>query len=802
VPDPPIPLADALSDRYAIERELGRGGMATVYLAQDLRYGRPVAIKVLHAELAHALGPERFLREIEIAAQLQHPHILSLHDSGEAAGRLYYVMPYVQGESLRGRLGRERQLPLDEVLRITSQIASALVYAHEHGVVHRDIKPENILLEGDQAVLADFGIARAVSAAGGDQMTGTGLALGTPAYMSPEQAAGDRLLDSRSDIYAFGCTVYEMLVGEPPFTGPTPQAVMARHSVAPVPHIRTVRSTIPEAVEQVVSRALAKLPADRYATARQFADALVEAASRTDLVPSTPPQPRRRFVPLAVGAAAVAVAFGAWWISAHSIRPASLPTAGAGPDRIAVLSFANLSTDTADAYLAQGMAEEIASRLGDFSELSVAGRSAVGRLERADSADLSEHALALGLRYLVEGSVRRAGERVRFSVRLVNASDGFRTWSRSYDRAAANLLDLQDEIAVDVARAVVGHLIPAESVPEKAKPTRNPAAYDRLLRGNYFLAQRSPRAVERAIEAYSEATRLDPTSALAHARLAYAHGLLLDWGWSYQGLPPESIYSRGWNAAERAMQLDSTIAEVWQARGPLLTYRNPVTLAGAREALQRAVNLDPGSAEAHHEYGMVLRLLGEPDSAAAQFREALASEPDRPMSLLHLGWIDLTGRRLEEARRWLDSSTAVYPGFYQAYAERALLRMVTGDTGGARADAETAVRLRPQGDVLSGESVLLALDRRGGDSSVARARLARLQAYAPRPDTLGVHEVSAWAAALVAAGEQRQAIDFLQRVPVPSAHLRIHLEELHFDAVRSDPRFQRLVAGMRVLEPR
>jgi adenylate cyclase len=408
----------------------------------------------------------------------------------------------------------------------------------------------------------------------------------------------------------------------------------------------------------------------------------------------------------------------------------------------------------------------------------------------------------LGLRYLVEGSVRRAGARVRFSIRLVNASDGFRTWSRSYDRAAENLLDLQDEVAVDVARAVVGHLIPAESVPERAKPTRNPAAYDQLLRGNYFLAQRSPRAVERAIEAYSEAARLDPTFALAHARLAYAHGLLLDWGWSYEGLPPESIFSRGWEAAERAMQLDSTIAEAWQARGPLLTYRNPGTLAGAREALQRALSLDPGSAEVHHEYGMILRLLGEPDSAAAQFREALASEPDRPVTLLHLGWIDMAGRRYEEARRWLDSSTAVYPGFYQAYAERALLRMVTGDTGGARADGETAVRLRPRDDLLSGESVLLALDRRSGDSSGARARLARLRAYAPRPDTLGVHEVAAWAAVLVAAGEKGEAIDFLERVPVPSAHLRFHLEEMHFDAIRSDPRFERLVAGMRVHEPR
>ena len=780
--------------------------MATVYLAQDLRYRRPVAIKVLHAELAPALGADRFLREIAIVAQLQHPHILPLLDSGEAGGLLYYVMPYVPGESLRHRLVQEGQLPLDDMLRIAAQIASALAYAHEHGVVHRDLKPENILLEGDQAVLADFGIARALSAAGGESLTGTGLALGTPVYMSPEQAAGDRHLDGRSDIYSLGCVLYEMLAGEPPFTGPTVQALMARHSLDRVPPIRTVRNTVPEAVEQVVLQALAKAPADRYATARQLAEALATASRAQSATPAPPRKSRLSVRPLGFAVGAVVVGIGAWWIAdylgARRRHPDSPATVSSAPGRVAVLSFANLSSDTTDAYLAQGMSEEIAARLGDFSEVNVASRSAVGRLERADTAELSDHARALGLRYLVEGSVRRAGARVRVSVRLVNASDGFRTWSQSYDRAAMDLLDLQDDIAVDVARAVAGHLVPTESTAARARATRNPDAYDRLLQGNYYLAQRNPRGVARAIELYSEAARLDTTFALAIARLAYAHGLLLDWGWSYKGLPPESLLSRGWEAAQRVIRLDTTIAEVWQARGLFLRLRNPRTFAGAREALQRAVNLDPGSAEAHHEYGMTLRLLGDAASAAAQFHEALAIEPDRPMSLLHLAWIDMARRRFQDARRWLDSATAVDPGFYQAYAERAALRMVSGDTAGARADAETAVHLRPQAEVLAGENVLLALNRRGGDTAGARARLIRLRAYAPRPDTMGVHQTAAWAAVLVAAGEDGQAIDFLERVPVPTAHLRIHLEEVHFDAIRSQPRFRRLVAGMSVREPR
>ena len=778
--------------------------MATVYLAQDIRYSRPVAVKVLHPELAPALGPERFLREIAVAARLQHSHLLPLYDSGAAGDLLYYVMPYVPGESLRKRLSREGQLPLDDALRIAGQVASGLAYAHEQGVVHRDIKPENILLQGDQAVLADFGIACALSAAGGERLTATGVTLGTPTYMSPEQAGEDRHLDGRSDIYSLGCVLYEMLVGEPPFTGPTARAVMARHALDPVPSIRTVRGTVPEAVERVVVQALAKVPADRHATARQLAEALTAAGSPARLVAPTPRRLPRRSVPLAIAAAVAAAGIGAWWISdrtgAGRDRPESGPTASPVPDKVAVLSFANLSLDTADAYLARGIGEEIASRLGDFSDISVASRSAVDRLERADRAGLSGQGRALGLRHLVEGSVRRAGARIRVSVQLVNASDGFRTWSRSYDRAAMDMLDWQDEIAVDVARAVVGHLAPSESRATRARPTRNPAAYDQLLRGNYYLAQRNPRSLARAIEAFSEAARLDPTFALAWARLAYAHALLLDWGWSYEGLPPESILARGWEAGERAIQLDTMLAEVWQARGLLLRLRNPGTFAGVRQANERAVHLDPRSAEAHHEYGMALRLLADDAAAAAQFREALAIEPDRPMTLLHLAWIDLAQRRYQDARRWLDSSTVVYPGFYQAYAERAALRLVTGDTVGARADAETAVRLRPPEDVLAGESVLLALDRRGGDTASERARLARFKAYAQRPDTMTVHQAAAWAAVLVAAGEGEQAIDFLERVRVAKPHLRIHLEEVHFDAVRSNPRFQRLVAGMRVRE--
>src|ERR671933_658888 len=266
-------LQGALAGRYAIERELGRGGMATVYLAQDLRHERPVALKVLHPELAHALGPARFQREIKLAARLQHPHILSVHDSGEAAGQLWFTMPFVEGEALRDRLTRERQLPVEDALRIAREAAEALDYAHAQGVVHRDIKPENVLLSRGHALVADFGIARALQG-GAERLTETGLAVGTPAYMSPEQAAAERELDARTDIYSLGCVLYEMLSGEPPFTGPTAQAVIAKRLAGEAPSVRRVRPSVPEAVDRAIGRALALVPADRYATAAEFGQAL------------------------------------------------------------------------------------------------------------------------------------------------------------------------------------------------------------------------------------------------------------------------------------------------------------------------------------------------------------------------------------------------------------------------------------------------------------------------------------------------------------------------------------------------
>src|SRR5512138_447859 len=314
-------LASALSDRYRIERELGAGGMATVYLAEDVRHRRKVALKLLHPELSAVLGPERFLKEIELTASLQHPHILPLFDSGSAGGQLYYVMPFVEGETLRSRLERERQLPIAETVRIASEVADALQYAHGRGVVHRDIKPENILLQGGHALVADFGIALAVQQAGGQRMTQTGLSLGTPQYMSPEQAMGEKTIDARTDVYALGAVTYEMLTGEPPFTGPTVQAIVARVlTTAPAP-LSELRNTVPTHIEHAVLTALAKLPADRFATAAEFSASLrsptAQASSRPPTVAVSRPAPARlpRSIMAMAAALVLASALAAWaWL--------------------------------------------------------------------------------------------------------------------------------------------------------------------------------------------------------------------------------------------------------------------------------------------------------------------------------------------------------------------------------------------------------------------------------------------------------------------------------------------------------
>jgi serine/threonine protein kinase len=461
-------LAATLGDRYRIERELGQGGMAVVFLAEDLKHRRRVAIKLLKPELSAALGSERFLREIEIAATLQHPHILPLYDSGEAGGLLYYVMPFAEGESLRQRLAREQQLPLDAALQITREVGSALQYANEHGVIHRDIKPANIMLSGGQAVVADFGIARALHAASAEQLTLSGMVVGTPQYMSPEQAAGEAV-DGRSDEYSLACTLYEMLIGQPPFTGPSAHAVIARHSLEPVPSLRVVRQTVPQAVEGAIMRAMGKLPADRYASVQRFLDAL-ESPETALVQPAVSPPSRsrterrvRRRVMTALGAG-VLVAAAAWWfVPGRTARGAHT---GSRVSAVAVLPFRDLASSPDSSYLADGMTEGLIADLAQIGSLKVISGSS-GSMAQGTGRSLAEVGRELGVEAIVKGSIRRAGDSVRVNVRFLHAPDSALLFTGDYQGRLGELPDLQREITI----AITGvHQRPAQGC--RAKPPR------------------------------------------------------------------------------------------------------------------------------------------------------------------------------------------------------------------------------------------------------------------------------------------------------------------------------------------
>ena len=449
-------LREAFALSYAVEREVGQGGMATVYLARDLKHARPVALKVLRPELAAAMGGDRFPREIQIVAKLAHPHILPLHDSGELGGFLFYVMPFVEGESLRAKLTRQGPLPLHEAVRILREVTDALAYAHEHGIVHRDIKPDNVMLSGRHALVTDFGVAKAVSAAGADKLTTVGLALGTPAYMSPEQAMGETDLDHRSDIYSLGAMAYEMLTGAAPFGRPTPQAVLSAHVLETPGDILAKRPEVPAALAELIMRCLAKDKADRWQSAEEMLPALEGAVTPSGgLTPTStrpfrvtkaiPKSPSRRWMIGAVGAAVVAVAgFGAW----RALGADSAP----GPNRMAVLAISDVSG--ADGQLVTVMHNQLIVALGQIPGVTVAPSSAMEVYKTAPK-PAAEIARELRVGALLEGNVFRAGQRLRVTVQLTNPRTIEQIWSRSFDvDLSGDLFDAIDKVIPQIAEGI------------------------------------------------------------------------------------------------------------------------------------------------------------------------------------------------------------------------------------------------------------------------------------------------------------------------------------------------------------
>ena len=598
-------LQSGLADRYRLERELGRGGMATVYLAHDLRHKRLVALKVLHPELAHTLGPERFQREIETAARLQHPHILTVHDSGETAGQLWFTMPFVEGESLRDRLRREHQLPVEAALQIATDTARALQYAHDHGIIHRDIKPENLLLTTDGSTLvADFGIARVLTA-GDDRLTETGISVGTPTYMSPEQSAGDGHLDARTDVYSLGTVLYEMLAGEPPFTGSTAQTVIAKRLSGEIPRVRHVRPSVPESVEQAVTRALAPVAADRHASAAEFARALQPSPAGATTGPTVPRAGaipgagRRPRVPVAAMALGLGILIGLGvlfaWRRSH---------AGADDTKdakvLAVLPFENQG-DSSQAYFADGVGDEVRGKLSQLAGLAVIARASSNEYRRTKKPP-QQIARELGAEYLLTATVRwdkhsDGTSRVRVTPELIRLERGAlpRTkWQQGFEAALTDVFQVQAEIAGQVAQALNVALGDSTKRHLASKPTQSLPAYDAFLRGEAAF-RKEPRDLDRAIPAYEQALALDPGFVDAWVGLAEAQGRL------YNRTPTSELAEAVRRAAVRAMEIAGTRSAEQQALAheAVGAYQGFVLndYARALTADSTAYSLAPGNAE-------------------------------------------------------------------------------------------------------------------------------------------------------------------------------------------------------------
>jgi len=674
--------------------------MATVYLAEDLKHHRSVAIKVLNPELAAAIGAERFLREIETAARLNHPQILPLHDSGAAEGLLYYVMPYVEGESLRERLSRERQLPLDDALRITHEVADALDYAHGQGVVHRDIKPENILISRGHAVVADFGIARAIVAAGGEQLTTTGLMLGTPLYMSPEQALSDTHVDGRSDLYSLACVLYEMLAGQPPFTGATAESVVHQHLSVEPRSVADLRPAVPAGIARALGRALAKTPADRFETAARFAEALA--------------------------------------------RPESAPARPVyGRSAIAVLPFQNLSAEGPHVYFAGGLHDELLTQLAKVAALKVISRTSVMGYQ-GTSKPLKTIATELGVGSVVEGSVQVVGGRLRVTAQLIDAATDEHLWAERYDRTLDDAFAIQSEVAQQVVVAVGAALTSAEQERLTAAPTANVEAYRLYLQGREYWGRPGylRQNWEIAQELYERALGLDPNFALAHAALALAHGQM--YWYRYDPSPARAARER--EEAEAALRLAPDLPQAHVALG-LVHYHGRRDYHRALDEFAIALKGLPNDPQLWWWIATIHRRLGNWNEAFAAYEKAAQLDPRAASLFFDQGQTYLFMHCYADAVRAYDTALSLAPDLHSAAMNRGWTYF---DWQGQLDTLRSVLNRLPRDAVLGGGGLAvqraeLLLRERNADSLLQMLQSARVDVFESQNTFLPSALYAAWA---------------------------------------------------------
>ena len=774
-------LQTTLGGAFTLDRELGGGGMSRVFVATETRLRRSVVVKVMSPELAAGLSAERFEREIQLAASLQQANIVPVLSAGDMDGVPYYTMPFVEGESLRARLAAG-PLPVSECVGILRDVARALSYAHAHGVVHRDIKPDNVLLSHGAAVVTDFGIAKAISASrtqpglgGASALTHVGMAIGTPAYMSPEQVSGDPDIDHRSDIYAFGCMAYELLTGQPPFSGASPQRVLAAHIRDTAAPVRSIRRDTPPALDALVTRCLAKAAEDRPASADEVMQALDAVATSGSGQSVSVPQRTRlggRHIAYALGALVVIAMLGLWERHRRGAAPSL--------DRsIAVLPFANLSGDKANDYLGEGLAEELTNALGKGG-LRVIGRGVTARALVARGLDASAIGGELHVGSVLQGAVQRVGDRLRVNVSLVASSDGSQIWSETFDENMKDWFAVQDKIARSVANhlqvAVAGGSLATSAHAE----TSDPEAHALYLQGLAQWNLRTAKTLLQAIALFEKAIQRDPGYARAYAGMAMAYVVLPLYG----DFDRDAMTSKALDAARKALVRDSMLVEAHAAIG----YAHFVNFdnAESERAFATAIRLDSSFATAHFWRAMLLARIGSFQEAMREAQRARALEPASANIQNGIASLLFDMRRHNEADSVFRAVLALNPGFVGASIMRS---GVLGALG--RNDEQFAIVSRLEQDsMLSGAiraGMLARAQARAGRMVDAKATLARV-----RGDTSIASAVVAQALLLV--GEREAAIAMFERAVARHSSDFTWIHNVSWDDLRKEPRLAPLFA--------